>query len=145
RIRRPTDEVTLENIRLESYQSEVTVLIGENGAGKSTLIMILGGVIQRDAGAMRLDGTEIEIRSPREASSRRIEFIHQELSVLDNLDVAANIFLRREPTRAGWLKLIDHRRLYREADALLEKLGLDISSRTPLARLSLAQQQLVEI
>src|SRR5256712_4261830 len=137
--------VALEKVSLEIYQSEVVALIGENGAGKSTLMKILGGVIQRDAGAMRLDGTEIEIHSPREASSRRIEFIHQELSVLDNLDVAANIFLRREPTRAGWLKLIDHRRLYREADALLLKLGLDISSRTPLAKLSLAQQQLVEI
>ena len=137
--------VALEEVNLEIYQSEVVALIGENGAGKSTLMKILGGVIQRDAGAIRLDGAEIEIHSPREASSRRIEFIHQELSVLDNLDVAANIFLRREPTRAGWLKLINHRRLYREADAILEKLGLDISSRTPLARLSLAQQQLVEI
>src|SRR2546423_2154628 len=137
--------VALEQVSLEIYQSEVVALIGENGAGKSTLMKILGGVIQRDAGAIRLDGAEIEIHSPREASSRRIEFIHQELSVLDNLDVAANIFLRREPTRAGWLKLINHRRLYSEADAILEKLGLDISSRTPLARLSLAQQQLVEI
>src|SRR5207245_11484309 len=106
---------------------------------------ISGELIQGGAGAIRLDEAEIESHSPREASSRRIEFIHQELSVLDNLDVAANIFLRREPTRAGWLRLIDHRRLYREADAILEKLGLDISSRTPLARLSLAQQQLVEI
>ena len=137
--------VALEQVNLEIYQSEVVALIGENGAGKSTLMKILGGVIQRDGGAIRLDGAEIEINSPREASSRRIEFIHQELSVLDNLDVAANIFLRREPTRASWLKLIDHRRLYRGADAILEKLGLDISSRTPLARLSLAQQQLVEI
>src|SRR5256886_3934803 len=137
--------IALEQVNLEIYQSEVVALIGENGAGKSTLMKILGGVIQRDAGAIRLDGAEIEIQSPREASSRRIEFIHQELSVLDNLDVAANIFLRREPTKAGWLKLIDHGRLYREADRLLEKLGLDISSRTPLARLSLAQQQLVEI
>src|SRR5437764_6553016 len=137
--------VALEQVSLEIYQSEVVALIGENGAGKSSLMKILGGVIKRDAGAIRLDGAEIEIHSPREASSRRIEFIHQELSVLDNLEVAANIFLRREPTRAGWLKLIDYRRLYREADAILEKLGLDISSRTPLTRLSLAQQQLVEI
>src|SRR6266568_2258337 len=137
--------VALEEVSLEIYQSEVVALIGENGAGKSTLMKILGGVIRRDAGAIRLDGEQIEIQSPSEASRRRIEFIHQELSVLDNLDVAANIFLHREPTRAGWLKLIDHRRLYREADAILEKLALDISSRTPLARLSLAQQQLVEI
>jgi ribose transport system ATP-binding protein len=135
----------LENVNLEVHKHEVVALIGENGAGKSTLMKILGGVLQRDGGAIRLDGQDIQIDSPREASARRIEFIHQELSVLDNLDVAGNIFLRREPTTARWLKLIDRRRLYREADALLQKLGLDISSRTPLSRLSLAQQQLVEI
>ena len=137
--------IALEQVGLEVYPNEVVALIGENGAGKSTLMRILGGVIQRDAGAIRLDGEEIEIESPSEASGRRIEFIHQELSVLDNLDVAANIFLHREPTTAGWLKLIDKKRLYRQADALLAKLGLDVSSRAPLGRLSLAQQQLVEI
>jgi ribose transport system ATP-binding protein len=135
----------LENVNLEVHKHEVVALIGENGAGKSTLMKILGGVIQRDAGKIRLDGELIEIESPRAASARRIEFIHQELSVLDNLDVAGNVFLRREPTTGKWLKLIDRRRLYREADAFLEKLGLGISSRTPLSRLSLAQQQLVEI
>jgi ribose transport system ATP-binding protein len=137
--------IALENVNLEIYPNEILALIGENGAGKSTLMKILGGVIERDSGSINLDGETIEIRSPREASGRRIEFIHQELSVLDNLDAAANIFLRREPTRGGWLKLINRERLYRDADALLEKLGLEISSRTPLARLSLAQQQLVEI
>lgn len=137
--------VALEQVNLEIYPSEVVALIGENGAGKSTLMKILGGVIQRDAGTVRLDGEQVEINSPTEASRRRIEFIHQELSVLDNLDVAANIFLHREPTKGGGLKLIDRGRLYREADALLAKLGLDISSRTSVARLSLAQQQLVEI
>src|SRR5262249_43742183 len=101
--------------------------------------------VSRDIGTIQLDGNEVEIKSPREASSRRIEFIHQELSVLDNLDVAANIFLRREPTRGGWLKLVDQKCLYSEADAILHKLGLDISSRTSLGKLSLAQQQLVEI
>src|SRR3989440_4549895 len=125
--------IALEQVNLDIYPNEVVALIGENGAGKSTLMKILGGVTKRDAGTIRLDGEPIEIQSPSEASRRRIEFIHQELSVLDNLDVAANIFLHREPTSGGWLKLIDRRRLYREADALLVKLGLDISSRTPLA------------
>src|SRR5262249_47150209 len=113
--------VALENVSLEVYPSEVVALIGENGAGKSTLMKILGGVVNKDSGTIQLDGEQIEIDSPREASARRIEFIHQELSVLDNLDVAANIFLRREPTSAGWLKLIDRARLYTEADALLKK------------------------
>jgi ribose transport system ATP-binding protein len=137
--------LALEEVNLEVYPSEVVALIGENGAGKSTLMKILGGVVQRDSGTIQLDGEEVQIHSPRDASRRRIEFIHQELSVLDNLDVAANIFLHREPTTGGWLKLIDRGQLYREADGLLAKLGLDISSRTPLEKLSLAQQQLVEI
>src|SRR5215470_918527 len=137
--------VALDNVSLTVDTGEILALIGENGAGKSTLMKILGGAISRDSGAVRIDSKPVEIRSPREASALGIEFIHQELSVLDNLDVAANIFLRREATKGGFLKLIDRRRLYFEADALLRKLGLDLSSRTPVSRLSIAQQQLVEI
>src|SRR5262245_22041740 len=132
--------VALEQVNLEVSASEIVALIGENGAGKSTLMKILGGVIRKDSGTIRIDQKEVEIRSPREASSLRIEFIHQELSVLDNLDVAANIFLRREPTTGGPLKLIDRHRIHADADSLLKKLGVDISSRTQLSRLSLAQQ-----
>jgi ribose transport system ATP-binding protein len=137
--------VALNQVALEVYASEVVALIGENGAGKSTLMKILGGVINRDAGEVILDGQAVEIASPLEASQVGIEFIHQELRVLDNLDVAANIFLRREPTAGGWLKLIDQKRIYAAADEHVRRVGLDISSRTLLSRLSLAQQQLVEI
>jgi ribose transport system ATP-binding protein len=137
--------VALDNVSLSVGAGEIVALIGENGAGKSTLMKILGGAIARDNGEIKLNGAPVEIRSPREASALGIEFIHQELSVLDNLDVAANIFLHREPTTAGFLKLINRKRIYSEADVLIRKLGLDISSRTPLDQLSLAQQQLVEI
>ncbi len=137
--------VALDQVGLTVNRAEVVALIGENGAGKSTLMKILGGAISRDAGQVRIDGAEVEIRSPREASAFGIEFIHQELSVLDNLDIAANIFLRREPTKGGFLKLIDRKRIHRESDELLRKVGLDISSRTPLNKLPLAHQQLVEI
>jgi ribose transport system ATP-binding protein len=137
--------VALDNVDLEVYPAEVVALIGENGAGKSTLMKILGGVTARDAGTIQIDRQETEIRSPREASKLGIEFIHQELSVLDNLDVGANIFLRREPTRGGFLKLMDRKRIYAESDALLQKLGLNLSSRTHVSKLSIAQQQLVEI
>ena len=137
--------VALDNVSLTVGRAEVVALIGENGAGKSTLMKILGGAIHRDSGHVRINGKDEEIRSPRDASALGIEFIHQELSVLDNLDIAANIFLRREPTFGGFLKLVDRKRIHREADALLHKLGLDISSRTSLGKLSIAHQQLVEI
>jgi ribose transport system ATP-binding protein len=137
--------VALDSVDLEVYPGEILALIGENGAGKSTLMKILGGVTMCDAGTIAIGGKSVEINSPREATQLGIEFIHQELSVLDNLDVAANIFLRREPTKFGWLGIIDRQRIYNEADQFLRRLGLDISSRTPLGKLSLAQQQLVEI
>ena len=137
--------VALDQVNLSVGSAEIVALIGENGAGKSTLMKVLGGVISRDKGTVKIDGKPVEISSPRAASALGIEFIHQELSVLDNLDVAANIFLRREPTKGGFLKLVDRKRIHRESDEILRRLGLSISSRTPLGELSLAQQQLVEI
>jgi len=137
--------VALDQVNLTVGEGEVVALIGENGAGKSTLMNIVGGAIARDGGTIKINGEPVQINSPRDAAAHGIEFIHQELSVLDNLDVAANIFLRREPTFGGFLKLIDRGRIYKEADVLVRKLGLDVSSRTPLSRLSIAQQQLVEI
>jgi ribose transport system ATP-binding protein len=137
--------VALDSVSLEVFPAEIVAVIGENGAGKSTLMKILGGVVQRDEGSLYVNGSSVEIRSPLEASKLGIEFIHQELSVLDNLDVAANIFLRREPTTGGFLKLIDRKRIYAEANQYLQKVGLDISSRTQLSQLSIAQQQQVEI
>ncbi len=123
--------VALDQVSLTVGAGEIVALIGENGAGKSTLMKILGGAVSPDTGSIKINGEPVEIRSPREASALGIEFIHQELSVLDNLDVAANIFLRREPTKAGVLKLIDRKRVYREADEVLRRVGLDVSSRTP--------------
>ena len=137
--------VALNDVSLTVGEGEIVALIGENGAGKSTLMKILGGAISRDSGSVKINGEAVEITSPRDASSLGIEFIHQELSVLDNLDVGANIFLRREPTRGGVLKLVDRKRIYRESDEILRRLGLQVSSRTLLGQLSLAQQQLVEI
>jgi ribose transport system ATP-binding protein len=137
--------VALADVSLSVSAGEVVALIGENGAGKSTLMKILGGVVAKDSGTISVAGENVEIRSPGDARARGIEFIHQELSVLDNLDLAANIFLHREPTQGGFLKLIDRRQIYPAADEQLRRLGLDMSSRTLLATLSLAQRQLVEI
>lgn len=137
--------VALDGVSLEVQPAEIVGLIGENGAGKSTLMKILGGVTSRDSGEIRLQGNPAEISTPSEASQLGIEFIHQELSVLDNLDVAANIFLHREPTRGAWLRLIDRDRIYKLADEHLKKVGFGLSSRTLTSQLAIAQKQLVEI
>src|SRR4029453_8655901 len=99
--------VALDGVDLDVYPGEIVALAGENGAGKSTLMNILGGVLQPDSGSIRIDEDEIVINSVSDAIRRGIGFIHQELNVLDNLDVAENVFLGREPVWAGPLKLLD--------------------------------------
>ena len=89
--------VALDSVNLRMTSGEVVALVGENGAGKSTLMKILGGVHQPDAGEILLDGRPVKIHGVNDAIRLGIAFIHQELNVLDNLDVAANVFLGREP------------------------------------------------
>ena len=137
--------MALSGVDLEVGPGEVVALIGENGAGKSTLMKILGGVHQPDEGEILVEGNPVTIRSVSDALALRVGFIHQELNVLDNLDVAGNVFLGREPRRGGPLGLVDTKRMRGEAEGYLRRLGLDVPGRTPLSRLSLAQRQLVEI
>jgi ribose transport system ATP-binding protein len=137
--------VALDNVDLEVYPGEVVALIGENGAGKSTLMKILGGVYQPDEGSIVINNQTVSIHRVADAHDLGIAFIHQELNVLDNLDVASNIFLRCEPRWGGFLNLIDRTKLYAEAQTHLDRLGLDVSSRTPLSELSMGHQQMVEI
>ena len=134
----------LENVELRLGRREVLCVVGENGAGKSTLMKILGGVYAADAGEIKIDGRPVEIGSVERAQRLGITLIHQELNLAGSLDVAANLFLGREPRFAGPLKLID-RRIYRDAQAIVERLGLDCSPRTLVSQLSIGQQQLVEI
>ncbi len=135
----------LKSVDFEIAAGEVVALAGENGAGKSTLMKILGGIHQPDAGEIRIDGAPVTIRAVADATRYGISFIHQELNVLDNLDVASNVFLGREPVRAGVLRLIDSKRMHKEAGVYLKRLGLDVPTGTLLSRLSIAQQQMVEI
>jgi ribose transport system ATP-binding protein len=136
--------VALDNVSLEVGRGEVVALVGENGAGKSTLMKILGGVYQPDAGEICVDGKSVKIQSVTDAMQLGIAFIHQELNILDNLDVAANVFLGREPV-IGPFHLIDPKKIHADTEPYLKRLGLNISSRTRLDRLSIAQQQMVEI
>src|ERR1051325_5871744 len=92
--------VALDNVSLEVGKAEVVALCGENGAGKSTLMKILGGVYQPDAGEILVDGKPEKIQNVNDSMRLGVAFIHQELNVLDNLDVAANVFLGREPKNA---------------------------------------------
>lgn len=135
----------LRGVDLEVNAGEVVALLGENGAGKSTLMKCLGGIHQPDGGQILLDGQAVMLRSVKDAARYGIAFIHQELNVLDNLDVAANIFLGREPTKGGLLRLADTAKMQADARKLLDRVGLAVAPETLLAKLSVAQQQMVEI
>ena len=124
---------------------EVVALVGENGAGKSTLMKILGGVHQPDAGTLLIDGAPPRIHSVADALQLGIAFIHQELNVLGNLDVAANVFLGREPVRGGFLRLIDRKRMHADAQKYLKQVGLNVPTTTLVDALPIAHQQMVEI
>ena len=97
----------LEDVSLTLARGEVLAVVGENGAGKSTLMKILAGVQTPDSGEIQLDGARVEINSVRDAQRLGIALIHQELNLADNLTVAANIFLGREPRR-GWCRQLLH-------------------------------------
>ena len=135
--------MALDQVSLQIGRGEVVAICGENGAGKSTLMKILGGVHQPDTGEILIDGQPVKIDGVTDSMKFGIAFIHQELNVLGNLDVAANVFLGREPKNG--FGLIDEKKIHAETGPFLKRLGLNIFTRTRLDRLSLAQQQLVEI
>jgi ribose transport system ATP-binding protein len=132
----------LDQVDLEVNRGEVLALVGENGAGKSTLMNVLGGVVLNDSGQMYLDGELYRPRNPRDAQEVGISFIHQELTLFPSLTVGENIFVNGFPKVGG---LIDHSRTYREAAAVLERLGVKVDVRALVRDLSIGDQQLVEI
>ena len=134
----------LNRVDLLVEQGEVHAVAGENGAGKSTLMKIMTGVLKADPGGrIMVEGAEVEMRDPTHARSLGISIIYQELSVVDNLTVAENLFLAREPV--GRLGLIDAARMNRETAAVLQRLGIGIAPTTLVSRLSIGQKQMVEI
>ena len=132
----------LKDVSLELRRGEVFALVGENGAGKSTLIKVLGGAHPPDAGQLLLDGRPVRIATPTVAQRAGVSIIYQEFNLIADLTVRENIFLGREPTRAGLIRASEEKRKARE---LFEKIGLGIDPDARCRALSVAQQQKVEI
>jgi ABC-type sugar transport system ATPase subunit len=132
----------LDAVDLDVEGGAVHALIGENGAGKSTLLKVIAGATQPDEGTLLADGSPVSIRTPRDALRRGITVIYQELTLVPYLGADANIFLGMEPAHGG---LLDRREMWRLAGEALRSLGLTVDPSTPAARLSVAQQQLVEL
>ena len=133
----------LNGVDLALERGTVHAIVGHNGAGKSTLMKILSGVVQPDSGQLLLNGQEILCRHPREAQERGISMVHQELSVIEDLDIAENIYLGREPVHL--LGMTKRSVLDRAAKDLLGKLELDWPVRTRCSELSVGEKQMVEI
>ncbi len=135
----------VSNLSLSLQAGELVGLVGENGAGKSTLMKILGGVVAPTSGSIELDGIRMPRLTVGSSLKGGIAFVHQELNLFENLSAAANVMIGREPLKGGLLRLVDEAALAARVAPLLDQLGADFTPETPVARLSLAQRQLVEI
>ena len=135
--------VALDGVDLDVQRAEVHVLLGENGAGKSTLMKIISGAVPRDAGEIFLDGVPADITNPRQAQTLGIGIIYQELNLVPHLTAGENILLGREPALAPGV--IDQRQLVRAAQQQLDDIGVTLDARAVVRRLSVAQQQMVEV
>jgi ribose transport system ATP-binding protein len=136
----------LDDVSFDLRQGEAHALVGENGAGKSTLIKILGGVYIQDQGRISISGAEAVIRQPSDALKNGVSIIYQEFSLVPVASVAENIFLGMEPRRGPLGIYIDRKKMFAEARRLLNDIGKpNIQSDTPVERLTVAQQQIVEI
>ncbi len=133
----------LDQVKLTVRSHEIHALMGENGAGKSTLMKILSGVYQPDAGEIRVDGQRAVISKPADARAAGISLIYQELSVAANLSVAENVFMGCEP-RTRW-GTADIGEMNRRTEEVLRTLDAPFSATTSAGKLSIAQQQQVEI
>lgn len=133
----------LKDASLELRAGEVHAILGENGAGKSTLINVLGGVFPADAGEIFIDGDKITIDGVLDSQNKGIAVIHQELVLVPYMTIAENIYLGREPrTNIG---TVDTRRMNSDAKKLITSVGLNLRVTMQVRRLTVAQQQMVEI
>jgi erythritol transport system ATP-binding protein len=139
-------QVALKDVTFRVRRGAVNVLIGENGAGKSTLMKLIAGAEEATAGQISMEGRVLRLRSPRDAAAARIAIVHQELAVLDNLNVAENIFAGRELLRAG--VFVDQHNEEAQSSVSLRHVGMPMNvhaMRTSTEDLSLGCRQLVEL
>lgn len=135
--------LAVDNVSFGVAKGEVLALMGENGAGKSTITKMIYGATKPDAGEIILEGKKQQFHSSHDASRAGIGMVYQELSVVGNLSVAENIFMNNQPVNK--FNKIDWDRLNRETSEYLKKFRFDISPQSLVKKLSMGQQQLVEI
>ena len=133
----------LLDVDLTVEEGEVHALLGENGAGKSTLMKILGGIYTKDAGSILINGREVQIHNVADARDNGISIIHQELMLARHMTIAENVFMGREQKKAGGF--VDLARQEAETQRFLDHYGIKLKADTRLDRLTIAQQQMVEI
>ena len=132
----------LDKVQFDLGPGEIHALMGENGAGKSTFIKVIMGVHQAEEGEMFLNGQPVHFKSTRDAQKAGIAAIYQHVTAYPHLSVAENIFTGHLKMRAG---AVQWKKMYEEADALLQELNANFDSRALMGNLSVAQQQMVEI
>lgn len=133
----------LKGVNFNIKRGSVHALVGENGAGKSTLMKILSGVYKPTTGEILLEGKTVDFKDPKDAQKSGISIIHQEFSLIPYLNGVDNIFLGREKRKASGL--LDKSKMLKEAKEVLKRLNADIDLSKPVANLSVANQQFIEI
>ena len=133
----------LKQVDFSLEKGEIHGLLGENGAGKSTLMKALGGVEPPDSGTIRICGEKVRIHTPKEAQGHGVSFIHQELSLFLDLDIATNIFIQNIPHSGSFIR---SKELYEKTSAVLAAVGLSqYAPTTKIKELQMGERQLVEI
>jgi ABC-type sugar transport system ATPase subunit len=144
-VKRFPGVIALDRVNFQLKPGEVHILLGENGAGKSTLIKVLSGAYSEDEGEIFVNGQKVQIRSPQDALDLGLRFIYQEINLVQEIDIARNIFLGMEPKRFKILGIVDQKTLYRRAGELLQRFHIDLDPTEVVSKLSVTQQKMVEI